>query len=190
LFRVTAKNRDTEFDFYLVPVHLKAMGEGSKRRKMSSKILAAAVAKRIGEGSDADWIIGGDYNAELSTGDFDALIEGDMVAASAEDAEEGAFTYLKRPHKSLIDHIFLSPNLATQFGSDDFFIVAAEHPDPSSFIRGISDHRPVLIRLSLSNGDGDNESVAKHKRNPSALAELRRALGIEKEGQYKNTRRT
>lgn len=182
LFHVTAKNREkgAGFEFYLVPVHLKAMGEGSKRRKMSSKILAAAVVKRVEGGADSDWIIGGDYNAELATGDFDALIEGDMVAASAADEDAGAFTYLKSPHKSLIDHIFLSPNLASQFGSDDFFIVAAEHPDPSSFISGISDHRPVLIRLSLSNGtDGLGSRTSRRKKpDPAAIAELGKFLGV------------
>jgi len=70
-----------------------------------------------------------------------------MVALSAQDEGEGAFSYLKRP-KSLIDHIFLSPNLAQTYGAGDFFIVAAEKTLPK-YLKRLSDHRPVLVRLSL-----------------------------------------
>src|SRR5262249_9667279 len=116
LFRVTAKEPTGtgRFTFYLVPVHLKAMGEGSLRRKMASKILAAAIQKKIEDGAAADWVIGGDFNAELATTDFDNLVTGGMVPLSAEDEQAGAFSYVKGP-KSLIDHIFLSPNLARRF---------------------------------------------------------------------------
>lgn len=181
LFHCMAKNRPegAEFDFYLVPLHLKARSEGSKRRKMASKILAAAVNKRIEEGADRDWIIGGDYNAQLATGDFDALSEGGLTAVSAADEDAGSITYLKSPYKTLIDHVFLSPNLAAQYGSDDFFILAADHPDPGNFIRNISDHRPVLMRLSLSSTD---EEVAPDELNEpiteGALAELKAAINL------------
>jgi hypothetical protein len=49
LFKVTAKQQTEaeRFTFYLVPVHLKAMEEGSLRRKMASKILATAIQKKI-----------------------------------------------------------------------------------------------------------------------------------------------
>lgn len=181
LFHFTAKNRPDygEFDFYLVPLHLKARSEGSKRRKMASKILAAAVNKKIEDGADKDFLIGGDYNAELASGDFDALIDADLVAASAADEDAGSFTYLKRPYLSLIDHIFLSPNLATQFGVDDFFIVAADHPDPRDFIRNISDHRPVLMRMSLSRDEASRMSQPTNERiDKDALAELKTAIGL------------
>src|SRR5262249_32781015 len=59
-------------EFYLVPVHLKAMSEGSLRRQMASQILAAAVKKKIESGAGADWVLGGDFNAELATDDFAA----------------------------------------------------------------------------------------------------------------------
>ena len=117
------------------------------RRKMASKILAAAVEKKIEEGADADFIIGGDANAELGSGDFDNLTGGGLTAISAADEQGGAFSYIKRP-KSLIDHIFLSPNLARRFDDGDYFIVAAERSFPD-FVAQVSDHRPVLLRMSL-----------------------------------------
>ncbi len=155
LFKIKSKLEEVKFDFFLVALHLKAKSEGSLRRRMASKILAAAVKHKIESGADKDWIIGGDYNATLSSGDFDALIEGDMVPVSAEDEENGAFTFLKW-HKSMIDHIFLSPNLAEVFTAEDFFIVAADRKVPD-FISDISDHRPVLMRLSLGQGEESGE---------------------------------
>ncbi len=136
------------FDFYLVPLHLKAMDEGSKRRRMAAAILGAAVQEMITKyNNDADWVLGGDFNAQLASQDFASLFKHDMVAVSAQDEGQGAFSYLKRP-KSLIDHIFLSANLAQTYGSGDFFIVAAEKTLPK-YLKRLSDHRPVLVRLSL-----------------------------------------
>lgn len=171
LFRFTAAQEGgaPPFDFYLVPLHLKAMDEGSKRRRMAAAILGAAVKKMIGEhGKDADWVIGGDFNASLASQDFAALLKDDMVALSAEDEGEGAFSYLKRP-KSLIDHIFLSANLAQTYGADDYFIVAAEKAIPK-YVKQLSDHRPVLVRLSLRQPAAEPPTAAEEL--PSELANL------------------
>lgn len=157
LFRVTTVNRGTgnEYSFYLVSLHLKAMGEGKKRRRMAAQILAAVVRTMIEKyGKGQDWILGGDYNAELNTGDFDALTSHGMVPISEKDEGEGAFSYVKGP-KSLIDHIFLSPNLAASTTAADFFIVARDRELPD--YTDISDHRPVLVRLSL--GEDTHESA-------------------------------
>ena len=152
-------------EFYLVPLHLKAKDEGGLRRQMASKILAAAVKKKIGAGAGPDWVIGGDYNAALATDDFAALVGGGMVPLSAEDAAGGAFSYIKGP-RSLIDHIFVSPNLAARYGAGDYFVVAAERTFPD-YVRDISDHRPVVFRMSLGHPEAvaapDPASVGKGK---------------------------
>jgi DNA/RNA endonuclease G (NUC1)/V8-like Glu-specific endopeptidase/endonuclease/exonuclease/phosphatase family metal-dependent hydrolase len=177
LFRVKAKRPAGEpsFEFYLVPLHLKAMDEGSLRRQMASKILAAAVKKKIELGGLTDFVIGGDYNAELATEDFAALAEGGMVPLSAEDEQGGAFSYIKGP-KSLIDHIFLSPNLAERYGAKDYFIVAVDKTFPN-YVNEVSDHRPVLVRLSLKGaapGGGGFESM--DAGTTGAMAELEKLL--------------
>jgi hypothetical protein len=149
LFRFRALNREdigAPFDFFVVPLHRKAMGEGSLRRRMAARILGAAVKQMTAAGHDGDWVVGGDFNAELATGDFGALIES-MVPISAEDEGEGAMTYLKSP-RSLIDHIFISPNLARTYGAKDFLIVATDSQTPA-YVEKVSDHRPILVRLSL-----------------------------------------
>ena len=167
LFRFAALQRDgvggDPFDFMLVPLHLKAMAEGDLRRRMASRILAAAIRRMQAEaGAEKDWVIGGDFNAELATGAFDALRADGLLPLSAADEERGAFTYLKGP-RSLIDHIFLSPNLARTYNGDDFFILAAEGRD-TSYLSNLSDHRPVLARLSLR-----RDSPAASRRLPEDL---------------------
>ncbi|HZN35641.1 MAG TPA: DNA/RNA non-specific endonuclease, partial [Pirellulaceae bacterium] len=163
--------------FHLVPVHLKAMEEGSLRRQMASKILAAAAARKIADGAGEDWIFGGDFNAELATDDFDALVTGGMVPISATDEAGGAFSYIKGP-RSLIDHIFLSPNLAERYGAQDFFIVAADRTLPD-YVSDISDHRPVLFRMSFQGG-GEAAPPAPPLEaavsDSPAIAELKRML--------------
>lgn len=146
LFRFRAKG--TKFDFLTVPLHLKAMGEGSLRRQIASKILAAAVARMIRNGADQDWILLGDLNAEIASNDFAPLGKHGLVPLSAEDEGNQSFTYLKSPYKSMIDHVYVSPNLASRYGSQDFFVVAADKTYPD-YIGEISDHRPIVTRLSL-----------------------------------------
>ena len=184
LFRFTAKGRaalgGAPFDFNLVPLHLKAMDEGAKRRRQASEILQAAVNRMIQEfGSDHDWVIGGDINAELASGQFAALTDADFLPMSAADEAGGAITYLKGRHKSLIDSIFLSPNMAKTFGAEDFFIYAGDAGLPN-YVKDVSDHRPVLARLSLKrerpavppiqpNIDAE-KPVIKPRRQPRQLA--------------------
>ena len=156
LFRFSNKG-GKDFDFYLVPLHLKAKGEGQKRRRMAAAILGAAIGKMIDDhGADRDWVVGGDFNAPLASKDFSKLISGGMVPLSAGDEEGGAFSYVKAPN-SLIDHIFLSPNLAELHGAKDFFIVAHDKEAPD-YLTALSDHRPVLVRLSLHNDQPHHES--------------------------------
>lgn len=161
------------FDFYLVPLHLKAMDEGSKRRRMAAAILGAAVQRMISaHGKDADWVLGGDFNAQLASQDFASLLGKEMVAVSAQDEAQGAFSYLKRP-KSLIDHIFLSANLAQTYGEGDYFVVAADKTLPK-YMKRLSDHRPVLVRLSLKQAEPVAAAEAGEELPPELAALLAR----------------
>ncbi len=148
LFRFVPKGRDQPF--HMVPLHLKAMSEGQMRRNMAAKILAYAVTLlEEQDGEPTDVVIGGDFNAELASRDFEPLNERGLVPLSADDEAGGAITYLKSRHASLIDHIYISPNLAKTTGPEDFFIVAAERQIPD-FVSALSDHRPVLLRIPLA----------------------------------------
>ena len=100
LFRFDAVNRDDgiqdAFGFNLVPLHLKAKGEGAKRRRLASQILTAVVQRMIEKhDSGADWLIGGDVNAEVATGQFKSLTNAGFLPMGAEDEESGAISYIK-----------------------------------------------------------------------------------------------
>jgi hypothetical protein len=98
-----------------------------------------------------------------------------LVPISAEDEGNGSITYIKDPFKSLIDHIYLSPNLARQYGPRDFFIVASDRTVPN-YIEQISDHRPVLARLSLGQPEGKRAHRKAGRSFPPSLREAWRVL--------------
>lgn len=167
LFRFGVLGRDglAPFDFHFVPLHLKAKSEGSKRRRLASILLGRAIRKMVDLGHDRDWIVGGDMNAELKTGDLEPLRQADMTPVSAKDEADGAFTYIASPN-SLIDHIYLSPGLSSAFGEDDFFIVARDRT-MDGFLKNASDHRPIALRLSLQ----DRGSAAPGEHDVIAIAD-------------------
>ena len=171
LFRFTARRPDglPPFDFNLVPLHLKAKAEGARRREMASNVLADVVGRMIGQhDADTDWVIGGDVNAELETGQFDGLVDAGFRPMSAEDERGGAITYLSNRYKSLIDTVFLSPGLSRMTKADDFMIIAPDRADPG-FIDRVSDHRPVMVRLSLGDlPEGGSHAPAVPGRTTTA----------------------
>ncbi|MBI1223734.1 MAG: hypothetical protein GC192_00740 [Bacteroidetes bacterium] len=190
LFYLTSTQRDEKDDFgaYIVPLHLKAMGEGSKRRILASKILTTAIKSMIEDNnSDSDWILGGDFNATLASEDFNFLLT-DFTAISAEDEKAGEMTYIKGKYKSLIDHIFISPNLKNS--SDSEYIIVAQDKVLPDYL-SISDHRPVLIRISLKDSV-DKPKVAKRAtNNRGELEDTLKMLNLkrEKEKNKKATRK-
>lgn len=189
LFYLTSKNRVNEFNAYIVPLHLKAMGEGSKRRKLASKILATAIKSMIDdEDADTDWILGGDFNATLASEDFNYLLGNKYIALSVKDEKAGEMTYIKGKYKSLIDHIFISPNLKKTINSE-YIIVAQDKTIPNYL--SISDHRPVLIRLSLTDSiieNGENKEVIINNINDQELIDTIRNLDSKKKRE-KGTRK-
>ena len=162
-----SQNSGERFDFHLVPLSLKAFDGGDKRRRVGMAILAAAIQKMIKDhNADHDWVIGGDFNASLANEDFSRLISGGMTPLSAEDEQGGAFSYVKSP-RSLIDYIFLSPNLAEIPGSKDYFIVARDKKIPSS-VKDVNDRPPAMVRLSLkSKSNNKSGRVVRDKRPDS-----------------------
>jgi endonuclease/exonuclease/phosphatase family metal-dependent hydrolase len=150
LFRIKLKSADKDFDFYLVPLHLKARQEESLLRKLAVKALACAVDQMIKrKGSDRDWILLGDMNATLASGEFEMLQSGSFTALSAEDERNGAMTYLKSPYKSFIDHIFVSDRMKRVADENDFYIIESDR-SVGRFLQNTSDHWPIALRLSLS----------------------------------------
>ncbi|NKJ72715.1 hypothetical protein GFL38_10615 [Rhizobium leguminosarum bv. viciae] len=146
LFRFKTVKPLPAYEFFVVPLHLKAMDEGSLRRRLATRILARAV-EQISLDTKLDVILGGDMNAPLASGDFTAIADASFDVLGAQDEADGAFTYVKSP-KSAIDNIFLSPSMRQTVGTADFFIVAKDRTMPNYL--EITDHRPVAVRLCLS----------------------------------------
>lgn len=169
------KVKGTEFDFNLVPLHLKAMAEGSKRRRLASLLLARAIQRMSESDAESDWIVGGDVNDDLASGDFKDLTDSGFEPMAAEDEAAGAFTYLKSP-KSLIDNIFLSPDIKRTTGGANFFIVAKEK-SLDKFVKQVSDHRPILLRLSLADNASAGRSDDEVKRLVDQITTTRRRPG-------------
>lgn len=151
LYRFTAAQGRAPYAFFAVPLHLKAMDEGSLRRRLAARILARAV-EDVAAKHGLDVILGGDMNAPLARGDFAAIEDAGFVILGAKDESEGAFSYIKSP-RSAIDNIFLSPSMRQTVGKVDYFIVAKDRSMPNYL--AISDHRPVAVRLSLAATAGD-----------------------------------
>ena len=176
LFRFKAKGSD--YDFLAVPLHLKAKEEGALRREMATKILAAAVA-RMSEGSagERDWVLLGDMNAEIGSKNLKALEAKGLVALSAEDELAGTFTYLKNPHLSMIDHVYVSPYLIKHYGPASFFTVATDKTYPS-YIKEVSDHRPIVTRLSLRKANKEEAMASLPESLQAALGALYPGSGL------------
>ncbi|MFG1352078.1 trypsin-like peptidase domain-containing protein [Xanthobacter autotrophicus] len=150
LYRFSCAAAHAPYSFFAVPLHLKAMDEGSLRRRLATRILARAVEDVVAE-HNLDVILGGDMNAPLARGDFSAIEDAGFLILGATDETEGAFSYIKSP-RSAIDNIFLSPNMRQTVGKVDYFIVAKDRT-MSNYL-AISDHRPVAVRLSLASTGG------------------------------------
>jgi hypothetical protein len=118
------------------------------RRGFASRILAAAVARMVEKGVDSDWLLLGDLNAELAATNFAPLSKHGLLPLSAEDERNQSVTFLKAPQRSRVDHLYISPNLVPH-GAGGVFVPAADKTFPE-YLREISDHRPVVTRLSLA----------------------------------------
>jgi len=183
LFKVKTMFSGHAGEFNLVPVHLKAKAEGGLRRQMASRLLAEAVAELAKDPRfDTDWIIGGDYNATLASGDFDALIAAGLEPLTASDAEDQQITYVKAPFKSLIDHVFVSRNMIPSLS--DFVIVALDR-SIDRFL-DVSDHRPILIRLTAGQAPSEQTAdLSSEQPAPDLLTEdevKRLSRGLDRGG--------
>ncbi|MGJ8609881.1 MAG: hypothetical protein ACSHWY_02220 [Octadecabacter sp.] len=66
---------------------------------------------------------------------------------TADDAEEGALSYIGDRYRSLIDHIVVSDDVTlSPISGDDAAIVRLDK-SVQDFTRDISDHVPIVIRM-------------------------------------------
>ena len=157
---------DQPFAFSLVPLSLKAVGEGSQRRRMAARIVAAAVKKTIDDEGATDWIVTGEFNAKVATEEFRERLRSEVAVLGAKDAAAGVFSYL-RPPASLVSHIFVSSAVSDTFGADDFLVAARDRNLPE-YVTTMTACKPMMVRLSLA--ETVNRAVPLPRSLETALA--------------------
>ena len=135
--------------FIMIVVHLKAFGDvqSQARRRLASEILAEII-EDVRETEKLPVVLGGDFNERLDNDVLSAIKDApDLVSLTADDATDGAISYVGRRYRSLIDHIVVSADTAVgQIQGDDAAIVRLDRTI-SDFADVASDHVPIVFRM-------------------------------------------
>ena len=145
----TNSNSDPAVEFIMMSVHLKAFGDPQSRarRRLASKILAEVI-EDIRESENLPVVLGGDMNETLNNDVLSALTEApDLIALTSDDQDDNALSYVGPHHRSLIDHIIVSDDASlAEISGDDAAIVRLDK-SVADFVKDISDHVPLVIRM-------------------------------------------
>ena len=145
----TVDDNDIPIRFIVVVVHFKAFRdvESRARRRLAATSLGEIV-EEIRSNVKLPVVMGGDFNEALNTDVLSALQDApDLFALTADDARNGAISYVGDNHRSLIDHIVASRDLRiAPISGDDAAIVRLDRT-MSDFTEAISDHVPLAMRL-------------------------------------------
>lgn len=151
---VTVKGTTPEFDFDFVVVHLKAYfdAESEDRRRQACTKLDAWIRDRIASGADRDVVIAGDWNDRLGDEPADNIFQvfldapGDYSFLTYPLLATGETSYI--PYDSLIDHVMVTSDTLTEYGSGTTYVLPLETTIPD-YQATVSDHRPVVSRFVL-----------------------------------------
>lgn len=139
--------------FLLILVHLKAFGDAQSvaRRRLAAEKLAEIVCD-LREIEGLPVVIGGDFNEELTTDVLRPLTGApDLLALTADDAKDGAISYVGNSHRSLIDHVVVSGDAHLgEISGDDVAIVRLDRT-VRDFSDKVSDHVPIVFRMVYRN---------------------------------------
>jgi hypothetical protein len=137
------------YSFYVAPLTFKTMDYGSRRKMLAARLLARSVEETaFREGHDA--ILGGDMFAPLLPEDFQDAETAGYAVLGAQDERQGTVSYLRGP-KSQVNHVFLSPGMKLDASSQQYMTVI-QNRSMSGFIKEVSDHQPITLRLSFGKG--------------------------------------
>lgn len=152
LFARCKVNQETRsVEFIMIVVHLKAFGDrqSQARRRLAAEKLLAIIAD-IRDHENLPVVLCGDFNEKLDTDVLSALKDTpDLFPLTADDATDGAISYVGTRFRSLIDHIIVSRDSALgDIAGDDAAIVRLDR-SVSDFSDRISDHVPLVVRLIM-----------------------------------------
>ena len=150
---VQVKDYDsTKYDFNIIVLHLKASGFGEeadnvRRRKEACQKLETYISDEINAGADADFIVLGDWNDELTDTGSD-----NVFTPFLEKPELYTFLTYNLPdvsypgYNSLIDQILITNDSEPEFDAGDVEVLKLDD-DILFYDSYVSDHRPVVARF-------------------------------------------
>jgi hypothetical protein len=147
---VTVNYGGAQFDFHLISMHLKAMGdeESEQRRRAAIIMLKAYLDANVPAAPDHDWMVVGDWNDELDDpqGDnvFWPLLTDSLDYRFLTLPLAGNDYWASYPSwPSMLDHILIVSDSYTEYGNGTTITLRLDDEYPN-YPNRISDHRPVM----------------------------------------------
>ena len=147
---VTIKDlQGVKYDFTLIVLHLKAFsGESNEvRRRSACEQLKQYIDDEIAAGADADFLVMGDWNDQLDdpaeNNVFQVFLDDTAGYRFLTKSILGQSSYISNSFNSLIDHILISKDSFTEYGSGLTEVLYLDE-EFLKYRSEVSDHRPVL----------------------------------------------
>ncbi len=138
-------------EFIMIVVHLKAFGDAQSRarRRLAAEKLALVI-KDIRDNEGLPVVLCGDFNERLDNDVLNAVSDTpDLFPLTADDATDGAISFVGNRHRSLIDHIIVSRDVRLgDISGDDAAIIRLDRT-VRDFSDRVSDHVPIVFRMIL-----------------------------------------
>ena len=149
LFKFTkADGRDEAFEFLALPLDLNREAKSGDLGHLRAELVALAVRQAFeADTRDLDWFLGWNVTGGAAGAEVAGLRENGFVPMSAESAHSCGFSYLKG-RTSLVDNLYLSPNVSSRSGGDDFCMIVTDR-SIEKYAQRVSDRLPTLMRISL-----------------------------------------
>jgi len=152
LLHIDVEKGGTNFDFYLIVIHLKAYGdtESTDRRRAAALALKNYMDEKIANAAEEekDYIVAGDWNDEIDDNavenSFQVFIDvpqdySFLTMPLAGDTQNASYP----SWGSLIDHILISSDCYVEYANGTTRTLRLDD-QVSSYSSYVSDHRPVM----------------------------------------------
>jgi predicted extracellular nuclease len=162
---IYGKFKAGNFDFVLVGVHLKSqLGVNGAAhpekcaddiRRAQTQDILAALPSVLSDLNDNDVIIAGDFNAPLTDSSLGPLFgPGGFVSLTTNArraAGSGTISYLKAPHREIIDHVLIRLANTAEWSNRSTFIFKPTPSTLNNYLKNTSDHAPVWTSFVTGN---------------------------------------
>jgi len=151
------------FDFFLIVMHLKALGDESsqERRRLAVLMLKDYLDELVPYLPDQDWLVVGDWNDQLDDPEDDnvfwPLLQDPLYHFLTLPMAGNPYWSSYPGYNSLIDHIMATTDALDEYGDSGETITLRLDDEYDNYDYVISDHRPVMSRFTaLSTAIDDN----------------------------------